>query len=373
MRVLIFTADTGFGHRTASRSIVAALEQTYGAECECVIRSLTSDRRVPSLVRSSQQNYDNTVRHSRTWYWFTYAVSDSALRGAVGRVLTALLHDAVRDIVAETRPDAVVSTHYLFNGPISAVLAEARLRAPYFTVVTDLADVHRLWFQPGSRAYFVATEEVREQALAAGLPAQRVVLSGIPISPRFADGERDKAALRELLGWEAGRPTLLAVGSRRMRHLAEHLEYINRRVPDLQMVVVAGGDNTLYRELRAVEWRVPVHLYGYVDEIPTMMGAADVLLSKAGGLILAESLSCGLPAILVDTIPGQESGNAAFVARHGAGIVARKPADTIRALERWLREDHTELRRISRNAQKLGHPFAASCVAEAIWRSLGGR
>ena len=372
MRVLIVTADTGFGHRTASRAIAAALEQAHGADCECIIRSLTSDRRVPSFVRSSQRNYDNTVRHSRTWYWFTYAASES-LRGPVGRVFTALLHDAVRDIVAETRPDAIVSTYHLFNGPIGAVLAETRPRPLFFTVVTDLADVHRLWFHPGSRAYFVATEEVREQALAAGLPEQRVVLSGIPISPRFADGEPDKAALRESLGWEAERPTLLAVGSRRMRHLVENLEYVNRRMPDLQMVVVAGGDNTLYRELRALEWRVPVHLYGYVDEIPTMMGAADMLLTKAGGLILAEALSCGLPAILVDAIPGQESGNATFVARHGAGVVARKPADTVRALERWMREDRAELRRVSRNALKLGHPFAASCVAEAIWRSLVGR
>ena len=104
-----------------------------------------------------------------------------------------------------------------------------------------------------------------------------------------------------------------------------------------------------------------------------MMGAADMLMSKAGGLILAESLSCGLPTIVVDAIPGQESGNAAFVARHGAGVVARKPADTIRALDRWMREDRAELGRISRNALKLGHPFAASCVAEAIWRSLAGR
>ena len=166
-RVLIVTADTGFGHRTASRAIATALEQAHGVECECVIRSLTSDRRVPSFVRSSQRNYDNTVRHSRTWYWFTYAASDS-LRGPVGRVFTAILYDAVRDIVDETKPDAIVSTYHLFNGPISAVLAEVRPRPLFFTVVTDLADVHRLWFQPGPRAYFVATEEVREQALAAG-------------------------------------------------------------------------------------------------------------------------------------------------------------------------------------------------------------
>ena len=372
MRVLIFTADTGFGHRTASRAIAAALEQAHGAECECIIRSMTTDRRVPSLLRNSQRNYDNAVRHSRTLYWFTYAASDSALRGAVGSVMTALLHDAVRDIVAEVQPDAIVSTYHLFNGPVNSVLAKIRPRPLFFTVVTDLADVHRLWFQPGLRAYFVATEEVREQALAAGLPEQRVVLSGIPISPRFADGEQDKAALCESLGWDTERPTLLAVGSRRMRHLVENLECINRRLQGFQLVVVAGGDNALYRELKALDWSMPVHLYGYVDEIPTMMGAADVLMSKAGGLILAESLSCGLPTVLVDAIPGQESGNAAFVARHGAGIVARKPLDTIRALERWMRDDRAELRRVSGNARKLGHPFAASCVAEAIWRSVGG-
>jgi UDP-N-acetylglucosamine:LPS N-acetylglucosamine transferase len=371
-RVLIFTADTGFGHRSTSRAISAALEQAHGADCECIIRSLTTDRRVPSLLRNSQRNYDNTVRGNRTFYWLTYAASDS-LRGPIGRVLTALLHDAVRDIIAETKPDAIVATHYLYNGPINAVLAESARRPPYFTIVTDLADVHRLWFQPSARACFVATEEVREQALAAGLPEQRVVLSGIPINPQFADGEPDKAALRATLGWEPELTTLLAVGSRRMRHLVENMECLNRRAQDIQLVVVAGGDNALYRELRALEWRVPTHVYGYVDEIPSMMGAADILMTKAGGLILAESLACGLPTILIDAIPGQESGNAAFLARHGAGVVTRKPIEALRALERWVRDDRAELRRISKNARMLGHPFAAFCVAEAIWRSIGGR
>ena len=152
MRVLILTADTGFGHRTASRAIAAALEQAHGAECECIIRSLTTDRRVPSFVRSSQRNYDNAVRHSRTWYWLTYAASESPPGAPSAASSPPSFTTPIREIVDETQPDAIVSTYHLFNGPINAVLAKIRPRPLFFTVVTDLADVHRLWFQPGSRA-----------------------------------------------------------------------------------------------------------------------------------------------------------------------------------------------------------------------------
>jgi UDP-N-acetylglucosamine:LPS N-acetylglucosamine transferase len=96
-------------------------------------------------------------------------------------------------------------------------------------------------------------------------------------------------------------------------------------------------------------------------------------MSKAGGLILAEALACGLPTIMIDAIPGQESGNASYIARHGAGLVARKPADTLRVLERWLSDEGAELGRVSGNARRIGHPSAASCVAESIWQSTSER
>jgi UDP-N-acetylglucosamine:LPS N-acetylglucosamine transferase len=79
------------------------------------------------------------------------------------------------------------------------------------------------------------------------------------------------------------------------------------------MIVVAGGDDDQYMRYQQSEWHVPTRIYNFVDNMPQFMHAADGIICKAGGLIVTESLACGLPLLLVDVLPGQEEGNADLV------------------------------------------------------------
>jgi 1,2-diacylglycerol 3-beta-galactosyltransferase len=90
-------------------------------------------------------------------------------------------------------------------------------------------------------------------------------------------------------------------------------------------------------------------------------------MSKAGGLVITESLACGLPMILIDLIPGQEIGNAQYVIQGGAGELGQDPVNVLEILCHWLENDGRLLAERAGNAARLGQPQAAYTVAELAW------
>jgi len=109
------------------------------------------------------------------------------------------------------------------------------------------------------------------------------------------------------------------------------------------------------------------HLYQLVLNMPTLMQAADCIVCKAGGLIVSEALACELPILLVDVIEGQETGNAEYVVRGGAGELARTPAEAVDVLRRWLADGGRLLQARAENAGRLGRPQAAQEIAGIAW------
>ncbi len=69
------------------------------------------------------------------------------------------------------------------------------------------------------------------------------------------------------------------------------------------------------------------------------MHAADAIICKAGGLIVTESLACGLPLLLVDILPGQEAGNAEMILQGGAGDIATTTMEVLETLSHWMIND----------------------------------
>ena len=366
-RILILTADAGFGHRSAANAIAAALQETHGKECLIEIVNPLEDKRTPAFLRDGQADYDRIVREMPDLYKISYRASAGAVPSTlVENALTVILFEVMREIVRRHRPDVIVTTYPLYQAPLRAVYAISRRYIPLFTIVTDLATVHRLWFHDAVDFCFVPTPTVRDLAIEYGLSPAQTQITGIPVHPHLAQ-DRDPAALRAELGWRTDLKTVLAVGSARVEHLAEVAQVLNHSGLPVQLVLVAGGDEKLYRQLQSVEWHVVTHLYNFVKDMPTLMRAADCIICKAGGLIVTEALACGLPLLLIDVLPGQEVGNAEYVIQGGAGERASNPIEALEIMYHWLERDGERLAARARNARYLGHPRAAYEIADKIW------
>ena len=75
-------------------------------------------------------------------------------------------------------------------------------------------------------------------------------------------------------------------------------------------------------------------ILGYSDEIPSLMRAADLLVTKAGPGTIAEASAAELPVIVYDFVPGQERGNLDYVRTNGIGVVALTTAEVVRSVRR---------------------------------------
>jgi 1,2-diacylglycerol 3-beta-galactosyltransferase len=367
-RIVILTADAGFGHRSAANAVAAALQETHGEGCVVEILNPLDDNRVPAWLRRSQADYDRIVRETPDLYRFGYKASDASVPSfVIESALTVMLFEAVRDLVREHRPDAIVATYPLYQAPLQAVYALSRRHIPTLTVITDLVTVHRLWFHEVADLCQVPTEQVRDLAQEHGLSPQKIQITGIPVSPKMAQQYEDRDALRTELGWRTDLVTVLVVGGTRVSHLGDMLRPLNHSALPLQLAVLAAKDETTYDQLKETEWHVVAHLYGMAPDMPAMMHAADCVMCKAGGLIVTEALACGRPLLLIDVLPGQETGNADYVVQGGAGELAQDPVAALEILYHWLEKDAVLLAERAERAHKLGRPRAAYEIAAHAW------
>lgn len=371
-RILILTADYGFGHRSASLAIQAALQHEYGSQVVTEIVNPIDFSSTPSFLRKEQERYDQRVRQTPRLYKLGYDIGDlSVTTSVVESSMIVMLYESVRKALTSFQPDAIVTTYPLYLSPLSSIFTIDRKCVPLHTVVTDMATVPQMWFNPVSDLTLVPTPIVQDLALKNGLKPEDVRITGIPVHPNVVLETRPKAEIRAELGWDPGLATVLVVGSKRVRNLTESLHVLNHANLPIQLCIVAGGDQELYAELERTKWHTTTHLYNRVSNIPTMMHAADAIICKAGGLITSEALACGLPILYIDVIQGQETGNAEIVIQNKAGELASSPVETLVTLFHWLDHDRALLAERAEAARQLGKPQAAFDIARLAWEASG--
>lgn len=367
-KFVILTSDCGYGHRSAANAISKAMEIHHPQDSSTVIINPILEQQAPKFLKYSELNYNHLVTTNPGFYRFTYEISDSRPASAlVEDTLTLALYKDISQIIQEIHPNAILSTNQMFGGPTGVVLNFMKTRLPFYTVVTDLADVHAMWFNNNPDRFYVASEAVRSKAIDSGIDPKKIFISGIPVNPDYASTQLTKSELRVKLALDPTLPTLLFVGSQRVGGILEHLEELEAVSLPFQVVVIAGGNNQLYEQARQRQWSFPIRVENFVSNMPEWMLCADLLITKAGGLILSEALAAGLPVLMIDYLPGQEEGNVKFILDQQAGEIVKNPGELNKFVVEFLKDDQKVLKQLSSNARRCGHPDSALVIADALW------
>jgi processive 1,2-diacylglycerol beta-glucosyltransferase len=335
-RVLILTASYGSGHNEAARCVAAEVARRGG---EPVLVDHFRDLVHPLFDRATRGAYLAMLRHAPAAWGLAYAVgdrlaSDSPLTFGASRVGARRLGGLLERLA----PDAVVSVHAT-PAVAMATLARAGGRVPpHTTVVTDFV-AHSQWIAPGIDRYCVAAEEVGHDLVARGIPRERVVVTGVPVRAEFAEAP-DPAAARQALGLPAGVPVVLAMAGSRggLGRLPEVADALARMPRPVVGVLVAGHDARLRAALQRRAAASTLRVFGFVPDLHRLMAAADLVVTKAGGMTLAEAMVVEVPLLFYGSLPGQERRNERFASAAGVALVARGRADLARLLERALRD-----------------------------------
>ena len=366
-RILFLMSDTGGGHRAAAQAITEAIHYLYPHTYDIVIEDIWK-RYTPWPVNRIPDSYAWLTGPGLPLWRLMW--SGSVQTKAHRIVLPTISPIVERKIVRYFRmlkPDIAVSVHPFMNYFGLKLLRKARLNIPFATVVTDLVTIHPMWIYPRVDFCSVPTDTARAFAIKLGMEPVKVAVCGQPVGLKFATMSNDKPGLRQKLGLDLSRPTVLLIGGGEgFGPLFEIARAIAQTVDQAQLLIVTGRNQALRQNLAEVAWEIPTFIYGFVDNMPELMAAADLLITKAGPGTLSEAFVAGLPLIIYGYIPGQEEGNVTYVQEHGAGVYAETPAKIAELVSAWLAYPDDILRQKAQQSASLARPQASLTIAENV-------
>jgi processive 1,2-diacylglycerol beta-glucosyltransferase len=312
--------------------------------------------------------YIGMVRTIPQLYGFIYDRAERAREAGGFRVWASeFTARNIRGLMQRVRPSAVVCTHAFPCGVMSAYKRLYDPSVPVMGIVTDFV-VHPFWIYRNIDAYAVATPEIRATLIARGIDAGRIGIDGIPVDPRFGVPPPDRGALREALGLPRGGEIALVMGGGLgLGPLATTVRSLARADDPLTLVVIVGKNRRLAARVaeEARRHSADVRVLGFVENVFDWMHAADVLVTKPGGLSTSEALAADLPLILLRPLPGQEERNLRYLSSHGAALRASNDVQLVHAVDEVLHDERASSRLRTR-ARGLARPDAAERIAARV-------
>ena len=359
------SVSAGAGHIKAA----SALEKTFRADAR-VGQVINQDALIYTnkLFRDFYSKfYASLVYSAPNFLGWWYKTSDEpwrtdAMRHMIDRLNTRPLVRFIR----EFDPDITVCTHFMPAGIISHLIATGQLQARLSIVVTDF-DFHAMWLSRAFQHYFVALDETKAYLEMLGLPSERITVSGIPVDPAFAVPIDRIAECRDR-GLNPDHPILLlsagAAGLGSAEFMVERLKSLEPRV---QAIVVCGRNDDLNHRLEHLVSNCGdrFRVLGYTDDMPALMGVADLLISKPGGMTSAEAVTAGLPRCIVNPIPGQEERNSDHLLEEGIAVKCNDLSTLTFKFQRLL-DDPERLDAMRAKALTFARPLAAQTVVNTL-------
>jgi processive 1,2-diacylglycerol beta-glucosyltransferase len=361
--VLILTASYGSGHLAAASALAAAFRQAGTA---VTVVDHFQELVHPMFARVTHALYPWILRRAPLAWGLGYSLGDrlateSPLTFGMTRVGRDRLARALRDLA----PDVVVSVHATPSAVLSSLRERGERLPPHTTVVTDFV-AHSQWMARRVDRYCVAAEEVKHEYVARGIPPQRIAVTGVPIPWAF-EHHVDRLDAHRQLGLSPDMPVVLAMAGSNgsLGRLPAVTRALLRASRPVQGLVVCGTDASLQARLHRLGEGTSVRALGYVDNVRLLMAAADVLVTKAGGMTLAEATAAELPLLLFGSLPGQERQNERFAARAGIALAARSARELDALLERAL-STPALLERMRRRMRRRRRPEASRHIVELV-------
>jgi len=364
----VLSVSAGAGHVRAADAVVKAAST---AKPPLIATHLDLLTLVPKDFRKLYgEQYIRLVEKLPQLWSYLYSKSDRPSRDSlIGKLKRAAEKLNTRKLSAEIErlaPDVILCTHFLPAELLSRQKAKSRALPPLWVQVTDF-DVHALWVHPYVDRYCVANEEVAFRLADRGVPRERITVTGIPVMPQFSAPLERAACARELGLAPEKFTVLMMAGGAGVGSLDTLAERVMRLSDAPQLVALAGRNAELLQRLQALASKHPGRLFplGFTTTVERVMTAADLVVTKPGGLSVSECLAKQRPMLLVSPIPGQEERNADYLLESGAAIKAVDGATLVFKLAKLMAEP-ARLAAMSAAAARIARPDAAADVVALI-------
>ncbi|WEG11488.1 glycosyltransferase [Pullulanibacillus sp. KACC 23026] len=360
-KVIILSADYGEGHAQVSRALNEELTSIGMLEVKTLNLMNQSH---PVIDYLSRQFYLQSYTHFSAIYgWLYNSTKYLPLTSKRARMLHSFGIHRMKQLLEEEEPDLLIHT---FPGSAASELKrKGELSLPIFSVITDFS-FHQRWIHPEIDRYFVPTEELKEEIIRAGEPADKVIVSGIPIRESFEILSSKETLFEKYQLSPDKKMVLILAGaygvSKDIKSMCEGL----RKDASLQTIVICGKNSELKDEMAQKYADAPnIRIMGYVNTLHELMQLATGMVTKSGGVTLSEALACGCPLLILPPVSGQEEENAKYLQREGAAKILTHETDMANQVELYL-NDSPCLKEMHENSLRIRKMGATKRIAQEI-------
>jgi processive 1,2-diacylglycerol beta-glucosyltransferase len=354
-KILILSVSFGEGHNSAARGVRDGLMRA-APDTSVELRDLFAEvyGKLNERVRRAYLALIN--RWPRSWglvYWWLDRKKDFDKDFAKFERLKTHLARLLEDF----RPDCVVSTFPAYPYLVRQVGGWG-LRCKNIVVVTDSITVNAIWYHAPGDYFFVPNEPSGEVVRTGGIDIDRIKAFGFPVSPKFADLVQD----RQLPLPE--RPRVLYMINAGTRNASETVTRLLRL--NVELTVTVGRDEKTRQAIERVVGDRRVKIVGWTDQMPQILSESHLLIGKAGGATVQETIAAGCPMIINHVVSGQEEGNARLIVETNSGAIVRSPAEVAAAVERAFANNAEQWRQWATNIGKMSRPRASLDIAQFL-------
>ncbi|ATH60568.1 MULTISPECIES: diglucosyl diacylglycerol synthase [Staphylococcus] len=351
-KILIITGSFGNGHLQVTQSVVNQFNEMNLDNLTVIEHDLFLEAH-PILTSICKKWYINSFKYFRNMYKsFYYSKPDQIDKCfykyyGLNKLINLLLKE---------KPDLILLT---FPTPVMSVLTEQfDMNIPIATVMTDYR-LQKNWVTPHSQKYYLATEELKDEFAAIGIPRNQLKVTGIPISDKFEKDIDTTSWLRQN-NLNPEKPTILmSAGAFGVsKGFGQMINDILTKSPHSQVVMICGKNKELKRTL-ANQFKDydNVLILGYTKQMNEWMASSQLMITKPGGITISEALTRQIPMIFLDPAPGQELENAIYFEEKGYGKIAYTPKEAIQQVAS-LTNNSTSLKEMTKAMSESRIPYS---------------
>lgn len=360
MKILVIHASAGAGHMKAAEAVFNGLKK-YTPHQAVLVDAL--DYTSPAFKNLYRSTYATLITKF-PWLWgFVFGALDfnfiQPLERLFRRIYNHINAGKLEAYLKNEQFDYVIATHFMSTEITSALKDKGLIRSKLITIVTDF-DVHHIWLAKHVDHYTVASAWTKDKMLELGIAEQKIHVTGIPTDEKFSE-IKDIGALKKKLGLKENLFTILiATGSFGIGPIEEVIKSLD----GFQVVVVCGHNKNLFARLSQQPFS-NVKICGLVDNMHELMAVSDVMVTKPGGLSIAEALVSQLPLIFFNPIPGQEANNIKVLAHYKLGFHSNSINDIVHEVKR-LSSFKDDLMTALKRTKQLSCPNAVSDIIKLV-------
>ncbi len=352
--IVFLTVDYGSGHRTATKGLIDGLEyikekkqlSNISYETVNIVREFFQ-----RSTKATETLYEKFISlPSKVPTSSITLINSQKIMKFIRTMQSLLQKKELKKWLSENIPDCLVSTSPYVPTGIFPFARQHNKNISLYTIITDSQKIHRSWIFDDSNMNYVLDKESKRYLIEEDIDSEKISVSGFPLPLKFYI-KSDRTEILRSLGLDEKRFTIACSFHHRYgtSKYLKMMKILLKECHDRQFIIITGKNNELSNRLGEMDLPSNFKLLGWVSNMPEILEASDLYLTRPGGASLQECITKSVPPVLHTLNLWWEQGNIDYVRKYRIGVLLENDKDLGRKVKQLSSPDSIEYRELKRN------------------------